>query len=71
MSAGDDLYAKLRASLGQTVEFTAPDELGRAAFRKFGLALGDFNPLYTDRAAAIILVTTFHNGRAVLATVWH
>src|SRR4029079_3955455 len=27
--------------------------------------------VYTDHAAAIILVTTFHNGRAVLATVWH
>jgi acyl dehydratase len=53
MSAADDLYTRLRARIGQTVEFTAPDELGRPALRQFGLALGDFNPLYTDRAAAL------------------
>ncbi|HEX2171865.1 MAG TPA: MaoC family dehydratase N-terminal domain-containing protein [Dehalococcoidia bacterium] len=52
MNAGDDLYERLRANIGKTFEFTAPDELGRPAIRQFALALGDFNPVYTDRAAA-------------------
>lgn len=48
----DALYDRLRADVGKTIEFAAPDELGRAAIRQFSIAIGDFNPLYTDRSAA-------------------
>ena len=48
----DDLFTRLQASIGKTAEFTAPDEIGRPAIRQFALAIGDFNPLYTDREAA-------------------
>lgn len=50
--SGDAIYERLRSYLGKIFEFAAPDELGRPAIRQFSLALGDFNPLYTDRAAA-------------------
>ncbi|HET8971146.1 MAG TPA: MaoC family dehydratase N-terminal domain-containing protein [Candidatus Nanopelagicales bacterium] len=42
----------LAARIGQTVSYTAPDPLGRAAIRYFASAVGDDNPLYTDRSYA-------------------
>ena len=43
-----DLLAKLKATIGREVIFRAPDEMGRPAFRQYALAIGDFNPLYSD-----------------------
>lgn len=40
--------AELRAMVGRTATYTAPEELGRAAIRMFAVAVGDANPLYTD-----------------------
>ena len=42
------LTDELRARVGETVEYTAPEPMGRAAFRYFATAVGDDNPLYTD-----------------------
>lgn len=38
----------LRARIGQTASYTAPEPLGRAAIRYFAVAVGDDNRLYTD-----------------------
>jgi acyl dehydratase len=46
------LTDELRARVGETVTYTAPEELGRAAIRYFALAVGDENPVYTDEAVA-------------------
>jgi acyl dehydratase len=46
------LTPELRARIGESASYTAPEELGRASFRYFGLAVGDYNPLYVDVAAA-------------------
>lgn len=46
------LTEALLARVGQTAVYTAPDPLGRAAIRYFALAVGDDNPLYTDRSFA-------------------
>jgi acyl dehydratase len=42
------LVDQLRARVGETRTYTAPEELGAAACRYFSLAVGDDNPLYTD-----------------------
>ena len=47
--AADALIAKLKATIGEEAVFQAPDELGRPSFRQYALAIGDFNPLYSDR----------------------
>ena len=47
-----ELLAELKGTVGQELVFRAPDEMGRASFRKYALAIGDFNPLYFDRAFA-------------------
>ncbi len=47
--ATDSLIAKLRATIGTETVFQSPDEFGRSSFRQYSLAIGDFNPLYTDR----------------------
>ena len=49
VDAADSLIAKLRATIGKETVFQSPDEFGRASFRQYALAIGDFNPLYTDR----------------------
>ena len=46
--AADSLIAKLRATIGMETVFQSPDEFGRSSFRQYALAIGDFNPLYTD-----------------------
>ena len=46
--AADSLIAKLRATIGKETVFQSPDEFGRSSFRQYALAIGDFNPLYTD-----------------------
>jgi len=43
----------VRAFTGRTASFTAPEPLGRASMRYFAVAIGDDNPLYTDREFAI------------------
>jgi len=43
---------ELRAWIGRTVTYEAPEELGRSALRYFALALGDDNPMYHDDAIA-------------------
>ena len=48
----DSLLEQLKATVGRELVFRAPDEIGRSAFRQYALAVGDFNPLYSDRAAA-------------------
>ena len=45
----DALIDKLRATIGMETVFQSPDEFGRSSFRQYALAIGDFNPLYTDR----------------------
>lgn len=42
----------LRARIGETATYTAPEPLGRASIRYFALAVGDDNPLWTDRSFA-------------------
>ena len=49
MSLLDD---QIRALAGRQVSYTAPEPLGRAAIRYFARAVGDDNPLYTDRETA-------------------
>ncbi len=46
------LTDELRSRIGETVSYTAPEPLGRAAIRYFALAIGDDNPLWTDRSFA-------------------
>ena len=48
----EELIAKLKSTVGNEVVFQAPEEMGRASFRKYAVAIGDFNPLYTDRQSA-------------------
>ena len=50
--AADSLIAKLRATIGKETVFQSPDEFGRSSFRQYALAIGDFNPLYSDREFA-------------------
>ena len=50
--SSSDLLANLKASVGQEVVYHAPDEMGRPSFRQYALAIGDFNPLYSDREFA-------------------
>ncbi|HCL26758.1 MAG: MaoC family dehydratase [SAR202 cluster bacterium] len=47
-----DLLQRLKETIGQEVVFHAPDELGRASLRQYALAVGDFNPLYSDKKFA-------------------
>ena len=58
----DTLLERLKATVGQELVFEAPDEIGRPAFRQYALAVGDFNPLYSDREQA-----TAHGLRDVMA----
>lgn len=46
------LTDEIRALVGSTRVYTAPEPFGRVAGRYFALAIGDHNPLYTDDAAA-------------------
>ncbi len=46
------LVAKLKRTIGREAVFQAPDEIGRPSFRQYALAIGDFNPVYTDSQAA-------------------
>ncbi|MGH8961631.1 MAG: FAS1-like dehydratase domain-containing protein [Jatrophihabitantaceae bacterium] len=46
------LTDELRARVGETRVYTAPEPLSRAAIRYYALAVGDTNPLYTDTEAA-------------------
>ncbi len=48
----DSLFEQLKATVGQELVFEAPDEMGRSAFRQYALAVGDFNPLYSNREHA-------------------
>ena len=56
------LLEQLKATVGRELVFQAPDEIGRSAFRQYALAVGDFNPLYSDREQA-----TSHGLRDVMA----
>ncbi|MEQ6902547.1 MaoC family dehydratase N-terminal domain-containing protein [Nocardioides sp. YIM 152588] len=42
------LTEEVLALRGRSVTYTAPEEMGAAAGRYFGLATGDDNPLYSD-----------------------
>jgi acyl dehydratase len=42
------LTDEVRAWIGRTVAYTAPEPLGRAAIRYYAVAVGDRNPLYFD-----------------------
>lgn len=42
------LTDEVRALVGQTRSYTAPEPFGAASGRYFGLAIGDDNPLYSD-----------------------
>jgi len=50
--SADELIARLKATVGKEVVHQAPDAMGRSAFRKYALAIGDFNPLYSDSGFA-------------------
>lgn len=39
---------EIRGWIGREVTYTAPEPISAAAFRYFGQAIGDDNPLYTD-----------------------
>ena len=58
----ESLFEQLKATVGQELVLQAPDEIGRAAFRQYALAVGDFNPLYSEREHA-----TSHGLRDVVA----
>ena len=62
----DSLLERLKATVGQELVFNAPDEIGRPAFRQYALAVGDFNPLYSDREHAAA-----HGSHAHLAFSHH
>ena len=46
------LLEKLKETIGQEIVLQAPDEMGRSSLRQYALAIGDFNPLYSDREFA-------------------
>ena len=46
------LLEKLKATVGQEIVLRAPDEIGRSSLRQYALAIGDFNPIYSDREFA-------------------
>lgn len=46
------LTDEVRALLGSSCSFTAPEELGMASIRNFALAVGDDNPVYVERGIA-------------------
>lgn len=46
------LTPELRARIGETRVYTAPEPLSRAAIRYYACAVGDGNPIYTDEVAA-------------------
>lgn len=46
------LTDEVRAHVGRTVTYTAPEELGRASMRYFARAVGDDDPRVTDVEAA-------------------
>ena len=46
------LLERLKETVGQKVVIQAPDEVGRSSLRQYALAIGDFNPLYSDRGFA-------------------
>ena len=50
----DSLFEQLKATVGRELVFQAPDEIGRSAFRQYALAVGDFNPLYSDGEHAAV-----------------
>ncbi|MEE3247697.1 MAG: MaoC family dehydratase N-terminal domain-containing protein, partial [Chloroflexota bacterium] len=43
---------RLKATVGQEIVLRAPDEIGRSSLRQYALAIGDFNPLYSNREFA-------------------
>jgi acyl dehydratase len=43
------LNPELRARIGETRVYVAPEPIGQAAFRYFAQAIGDHNPLYSDQ----------------------
>ena len=46
------LLERLKATVGQEIILRAPDEIGRSSLRQYALAIGDFNPIYSDREFA-------------------
>ena len=42
------LLERLKATVGQEIVLRAPDEMGRSSLRQYALAIGDFNPLYSN-----------------------
>ncbi len=46
------LLERLKATVGQEIVLRAPDEMGRSSLRQYALAIGDFNPLYSNREFA-------------------
>ena len=48
------LLERLKATVGHEIVLRAPDEIGRSSLRQYALAIGDFNPIYSDREFAQI-----------------
>ena len=46
------LLERLKATVGQEIVLRSPDEIGRSSLRQYALAIGDFNPLYSNREFA-------------------
>ncbi len=47
------LLERLKETVGQKIVIQAPDEMGRSSLRQYARAIGDFNPLYSDRDFAL------------------
>ena len=48
----NEFLEKLKSNVGKELVFQAPEEIGAGSFRMYALAIGDLNPLYTDKRFA-------------------
>ena len=46
------LLERLKDTVGRELVFQSPDPISSSSIRQYALAIGDFNPLYTDREFA-------------------
>ena len=51
-SDGRSLLERLKDTVGRELVFQSPDPISSSSIRQYALAIGDFNPLYTDREFA-------------------
>ena len=51
-SDGRSLLERLKDTVGRELVFQSPDPISSSSIRQYALAIGDFNPLYTDQEFA-------------------